>query len=689
MIRLELLGGFRCRVVNGSSIDIPLAKNQGLLAIVGLSENYSCSRGRVVNLLWSTRSDEQARSSLRQSLWSLKRELGPDAGNILNVDRKRIALNSEQTATDVTDLKKLAASNNAESLERAIELYKGDLLSSLVIRDPAWEEWLTAERESIQSIVVTSLRKLIDYYAADTNSEKIILAGRRLLEIDPFQEEGHRALIRGYAESNQRALALKQYDRCREFLRRELNTTPEPVTEALFTEVKKRGDFDNQDIEFIKDAVDPKTHSSPNGKSSSEVRDVLDQLPRTAPQTEIPSLLVLPFSNLSGNSTQDYLAQGVTDNLIIALTAFRELFVFAYKTSMAASDPTEDIPIIAKRLGARYVVEGGFHKTDTRIRVTVRLVDVRDGRHLWADKYDRVVEDLFEVQDEIVDRVTNTLVQKIEETDHRIALEKPQENLVAYDFVLQGRVLLNRYTKEGELEARRSFENALELDPSYAVAYAGLAVSYVHEYEAPWCEHPEDTLATVFEFATKAVELDDLNIMGRYALASAYYYSGEYELANLEIEKAIAINPHDYHNVCAKAWFMTYSGHLQEGLACSIDAMRTNPYAADGCLETIGLGRYLSGQYDDALMAFGSTKANSLFKLGGMAACYAQLDRVTEAARATKAFLAAADQGASSDEDYTTIHWQSYWNRLYRLKEPSDRRHFLVGLKKAGIPVCM
>ncbi len=687
VLRLKLTGEFQCLTANGIAVELPLAKDQGLLAILALSPKYTCSRSKNSNLLWSTRGDEQARASLRQSLWSLKNALAEDAEGVLEVDRKRIALNPSNVSTDVQELRDLAASTTVESLERAVELYGGELLDSLSIRDPSWEEWLAIERESLQSEVVTALRKLIDCYAAERDPTKIIATGRRLLDIDPFQEEGHRALIRGYGETNQRALALKQYERCRDLLRRELNASPDCATQDLYAKVKEKTIADIRTTDSVQKSSDQHVGSRSAVAPSPPLPTVLGQLPRTAPETGMPSILVLPFSNLSGDTSQGYLAHGITDNIIIALTTFRELFVFAYKTSMAIDGSPDDILNVAERLGARYVMEGGVHKTDTKIRVSTRLVDSRDGHNLWASSYDREIQDLLVVQDEIVDMIANSLVEKIEAVDHKRAFNTPPENLLAYDFVLRGRVLLNRYTREGELEARRNFRIAIDLDPMSAAAHAGLAVSHIHEYEAPWCEQPENTLSTTFEWARKALQLDDLNIMGRYALAGAHYYNGEYELANLEIEKAIAINPHDYHNVCSKAWFMTFSGHLQEGLACSIDAMRTNPYAADGCLETIGLGQYLSGQYEHALLAYGATKANSLFKLSGLAACYSQLNRSREAARAAKDFMTAADQNDSGGEESVDSYWRSYWKRMYRFKDPGDREHFFDGLRKAGIPV--
>ena len=140
------------------------------------------------------------------------------------------------------------------------------------------------------------------------------------------------------------------------------------------------------------------------------------------------------------------------------------------------------------------------------------------------------------------------------------------------------------------------FLKAIDQDPQYAPAYAGMAVSYAFEYLGIWCEHSEQVSKNMIEYGNKALQLDKTNIMARYALAFAYFWGGEYERAALEIEQAIECNPNDYHTVCLKGWILTYSGQLQEGLQCTTDAMRSNPFAADSCLEIIGDRRVPVGE---------------------------------------------------------------------------------------------
>jgi len=375
-------------------------------------------------------------------------------------------------------------------------------------------------------------------------------------------------------------------------------------------------------------------------------------------------------------------AKGIADNIIIALTRFRELFVFAYKTS-AAADGIIDTPASAhKQLGANYVVEGSIQRSPDRIRISARLIDARDSRHLWAQNYDREPGDLILIQDEIAELIVGSLVDTVEKTDGQRAQKFSNAQLATYDLVLKGRVLLNEYTEEGEMAARECFQKAIDLDSSYAPAYAGMAVSFDHEYYETWCKDPERANAMAYEFACKAVKLDDTNIMGLYALAEAYYVRGEHERAVIEIDRAIENNPNDYHNVCAKGEYLTLSGQFQAGMQCSLEAMSTNPLAADNCLRVIGIGEYLLGNFDQALIAFSKMKRNSLFKLGSIAACYAQLDRTAEAARVCKDFFTLVEETDAEIES-----WKDYWSRTCPFRDPEDQKKILSGMQMAGIPI--
>jgi adenylate cyclase len=407
--------------------------------------------------------------------------------------------------------------------------------------------------------------------------------------------------------------------------------------------------------------------------------DAVEQLPRIIPNSDKPRILIMPFVDASIDGEQDYFTRGITDNIITLLTSFKELFVFAFNTSMQAASQINENSDAWQKLDARYVVEGTIQRMPERIRITARLIDAQQGQHLWAKNYDRDAGDFFAVQDEIAGLIVSSLVGKVEETDWQRAQQKSQVQLQPYDLVLKGRISMSDYSREGVLEARNCFLKAIELDSSYASAYAGMAVSYAFEYLGIWCEHSEQTRIQMVEYANKALQLDKTNIMARYARAFSFFWGGEYERAVAEVEQAVECNPNDYHSVCLKGWILTYSGQLQEGLQCTTDAMRTNPLAADACLEIIGTGEYLSGNYDQALNAFGKIKSEGFHKLGGLAACYAQMGRTDEAGRVISQIK------ANDETNHQQERWQDFWNRVYKFKNASDREHFLDGMKKAGI----
>jgi adenylate cyclase len=408
--------------------------------------------------------------------------------------------------------------------------------------------------------------------------------------------------------------------------------------------------------------------------------------PPTLEVPDKPSIAVLPFTNISGDPEQQYFADGITENIITGLTRFRDLFVIAVESSFAARDRATDVQQIARQLGVAHVVEGSVRKAANRVRVTAQLIDATSGQRVWAEHYDRDLDDIFVVQDEITNIIVATLAGRIEEADRHRAQHKAAKDMAAYDYWLRGRQCLNRYTKEGELEARRHFERALELDPGYAAAYAGLAVSYLHEYESSWSEAPREALDYCYQLSQKAVALDAADSTARCALASAYFYRNQHELAKIQIEKALALNPNDYDNLCAKGWLLAFSGELVEGIACSKEAMRLNPFAPEYCLFAIGVAEYVARRYEAAIGAFGKMASLGLLKPAFLAACYAQLGRDEQARAAAAEVLESAKTELAIPLGQDAKRWRAYWAKAFPFQNPDDLEHLVNGLRKAGLP---
>jgi DNA-binding SARP family transcriptional activator len=235
-VELVLLGGFQARAV-GRSIDVPGRKERALLAVLALPPGKVRSRDKLAGLLWSDRGDKQARDSLKSALSRLKEAFGSLHPLPIVSERECVSLDREQVAVDVAVFERLISEGTADSIAHAMALYRGDLLEGLDVRDPAFEEWLQLERQRLRVLVCDALGTLLDHHLVSGARDSVAAVARRLLQLDPLREGAHRALMQIYAEQGQTALALKQYQLCRDTLQRELGVKPEPETERLYRSI--------------------------------------------------------------------------------------------------------------------------------------------------------------------------------------------------------------------------------------------------------------------------------------------------------------------------------------------------------------------------------------------------------------------------------------------------------------------
>ena len=663
-LRIALLGGLEIEDGEISARTSLTRKSRALVAYLALQGARGQSREKLAELLWGNSAEEQARANLRQALSSLRKALNGNEATYLVTNGDQVSLAGRDIDLDVAEFERLVAEATPQALKRAAALYRGDLLDGFSLKEDSFETWARAERERLRHLACDALTKLIAHCDEVGDTERCVETAARLLTLDPLREAAHRILMRAYAAQGRQASALKQFEACRDILRREVSVEPEPQTVALYREIRQ------QRAIALGDGVETAPESEVEGP----------------PLPDGPSVAVLPFENESGNPDQEYFAAGLTENIINGLTRFREILVIGVKSILVVRDQAPDLREIGRTLGVAHIVEGSVRKAGDRIRVIAQLVDAATGQRLWAENYDRDLDDIFAVEDEITNIIVATLAGQIEHLELGRATKKPAEDPAAYDCLLRGRQCLSRYTKDGEFDARRHFERAVGLDPDYAAAYAGLSISYVHEYEASWSEAPEEALERSYSLARKAVALDDADSTARYALANACFYRGQHELAKVHIEKALELNPNDYHNICAKAWFLAFSDRPSEGVACSIEAMRLNPLAPDNCLFAIGMAEYVAGRYEEALAAFGKTKDWGLLRPAWIAACYAQLGRDAQAQTAAAEVRELAPSDPSIPDEADIEHWRAYWSRLIKFEDPNDRERFLEGLRMAGLP---
>jgi adenylate cyclase len=287
-----------------------------------------------------------------------------------------------------------------------------------------------------------------------------------------------------------------------------------------------------------------------------------------------PSIAVLPFNNLSGDPDQEYLSDGITEDIITALSRIRQFFVIARHSTFAYKGTSPDVRQVAKELGVRYLLEGSVRKAAGRVRISAQLIEGTTGNHLWAERYDRDLEDVFAVQDEITQTVVGAIEPELLKSELNRARTKTAENLQAQDYYYRGMWHLNRRTKEDFTEARWLFERATELDPNFGPAYAGIVENYFYQRISGYTERDSER---AFRAARKAVELDDEDSSAHLTLGRVYHTEGDTVAAIAEYETAIQLNPSSawaHYNIGAS---LIHSGRAEVAIPHLYTALRLSP----------------------------------------------------------------------------------------------------------------
>jgi len=319
-----------------------------------------------------------------------------------------------------------------------------------------------------------------------------------------------------------------------------------------------------------------------------------------------PAVAVLPFVNMSADPEQEYFSDGLSEDLITALAAWRSIPVIARTSSFTYKGRSPDLKQVGRELGARYILEGSVRRAGERIRVTAQLIDSETGHHIWAERYDRPLEDVFALQDELTRRIVATIEPELEAVELRRSAADRPASLSAWDCHLRGWAALYRYSCAGNAEARGYFTRATELDPDYSDAWTGLAFSYLRDLLFEACTDDRDgTLAAGFAAAERAVALDDASSMAHLALGTAFTYADRNEPGIAETEIAVRLNPSNAHALMALGNRLDLIGRAEEGLQQLEYALRLNPRdpRRPYYLRYLSRARLGTGKYVEALEA--------------------------------------------------------------------------------------
>jgi TolB-like protein/DNA-binding SARP family transcriptional activator len=623
MIRFYTLGPLDLQASDGRQLKSVLAqpKRVALLAyLAACGKGDSHRRDTLLGLFWPDLDESRARHALNQSLYVLRRAIGPSV--FVSTGDEELALAPEAIWCDAAAF---AEDAEAGRSREALEAYRGDLLDGFFISDaPEFEKWLDVERQRLRRLAARAAWSLSEEEETAGNVEAAAERARQAAGYSLENEAAVRRLVGLLDRVGDRAAAVRAYEAFAQRLRDELGVDPSPETQELVASIRARGvpaEAAAADLGPSSGALAERPAASlerPTAASArpatgssgvGEIWEALDPEATAAPTRPTPptpaerSVAVLPFVDLSAESDREYFADGISEELISSLAQVDGLRIAARTSSFKFKDATEDVREIGDLLNVSTVLEGSVRMSDDRVRITVQLVDVRDGFQIWGERYDRQMADIFAVQEEIAREIVEHLrAELVGEPDQTAPplVRSHTDVMEAYQLYLKGQFLCKSRRVDGLRASIECFEEAISLDPDYALAYAGLADAYSL---LGWYRYltADEAYERIQEATGKALELEARVPEACTSRAYAkFIYEWDFPGAETEFQHAIELNPR-YPTV--HHWYGEYlmaMGRLQQANETLQRAHDLDPLSLT---VAVGLGwsNYFLGEYEEAV----------------------------------------------------------------------------------------
>ena len=568
--RIYLIGAMRAVAPDGGDFLPRGRKTRGLLAFLCLAEGARVSRNRLVGLLWDRAADANGRMSLRQSLSELNGVVNRLVPGLVEIGRDKVRIDLGKCWVDALAILGTNPDPTSDSSNLA-QLHSERILEDLDGITPTFDQWLNAERtrfeDRVRKILEAELERLSEQNA---EPEVRAAAARRLVNFEPTHEGAVRSLIKAFTEMGDRAQAIREFERCRQALLSAFGVPPSKETNAVYEAVR---------IELSRGGSAVIDEGPPGGERSEavearmlnpapvrwEIRKQSD--PVAAPADSLgerrrePSIAVLPFRNLTGDPAHHFIAEGLVEDLIEALSRIPNFFVISRLSTLAFRDQDRHPRDIGHVLGVRYVLSGSLRVLDDRLRLTVELTDTQLGAALWVSKLDERFADLFEVQDRLSEMIVRQVAPHLHAAEMtRIRVKRP-DSLEAYDLFLRAQENMHNSSRAVFETSEALFDAAIAKDPHYAAALAWRARWHVLRVGQGWSPDPAQDSTQADRFARAAIECNSMEPMAFavHGHVASYLYK-DFDLAFRRFEAALQINAN-----AAPAWMWSAAAHAWMG----------------------------------------------------------------------------------------------------------------------------
>ena len=518
---LSVLGGFSLTDPTGRDIALPARKARLLLAYLAVPPGVVHGRDHLATLFWGDRQDEQARGSLRTALSGIRRALGEDA---LVVDGDGVQLDPAHLTTDYDRLRALADGNGA--VTRLQDAAPGAFLAGLEHDDAAFTAWLQGQRRECTDLAMRVLDTSADAAVGTGNHRAAIDLMRECLALEPLREQTHRRIMELYAASGERAMALAQFRSCKELLRHELDVEPAAETRAMADRIALN---DPAAAPALLEATSMASAASSAASSAGPV------------VAGSASIAVLPFVNMSGDAEQTYFADGITEDIITDLARVAGLAVAAKTASQIYRGGQVPPAQISRELGVRYILDGSVRKAGDQVRISAHLTDAETNLQAWSERYDRRLENIFDLQSEISRAIVQALKGSLAPQTGDMPARQGTTNVEAYEYYMRAKLLTQEPSREHGWQVLDLYKQAAALDPEYALAYTGMVkaeISLFNHYDGT-----AETLRDALEHAETALRLQPDLAEAWAVRAHARMYDGRFDLARQDLARALELDP--------------------------------------------------------------------------------------------------------------------------------------------------